>query len=332
MPISPYRPREVVRLSCKRPVVAVVGGGFIGMAVASRLQEWASVTVVDDSFFPGLGETANSLGVLRRYFPQETIQALAGVTWEFAMSQHRHPKSPVRLTTVPLNEQPDGAAFLDHMLLLDAYLFWFRRQGGKMLVGTRATGLSVVPGAGCVLELEQGNTSSTMITDVVVLAPGTRLDTYRQLGVPDPILDRLIPVMHVVVPFFIPGQTDSPGVREAGSYILISGLRPQRLLVVHHQSGSWHNPSFDEMVGLIEKMQLELNIPGEAQVDEIMICRDLAAGDGLPLVEPVVINDDNQPVVYLVAGMGLLGLSIAGGVAAALSRKMAADITLRRRA
>lgn len=290
---------------------------MIGMAIACRLQECASVTVVDDSFFPGLGETTRALGVLRRHFPEELLDSYAGETWDFALAQHRHPKSPVRLTLVAWNERAEGAAFLDHMLLLDAYLFLFRRQGGKLEVGGRVTG--VEPGAGgkTVVHFAKGDEEKSLPADVIVAAPGPRLETFSLLGAPQATIDSFIPVMDVIIPFHIPSDYQERGIYTRDGYTVIAGERPGRVLVAKRVQGSWSEPSFDQLVELVDDMQSTLAIPGEALVDRVKVCRDLAGPGGLPVVGQVA------PSLYVAAAMGLNGLSIAGGVAGEIARQIA---------
>lgn len=299
----------------------VVGGGIVGMAIASHLQQWAAVTLVDDSFFPGLGETSRALGILRRSFPERNLADYAGPTWDFTLAQHENPKSPVRVRLVPLNEEPDAAAYLDHLLLLDAYLFLFRRRGGIIQARTEATKIVPRDSGRCFDVVTRTDADEQIFpADAVVIAPGPRLDALN-LVPSAPLTENVFPVMDLVIPFVLPPQNDWPGgITVSGDYTIVQGLKPHRTLIVYRMENNWQLPDFEELASIIEDMQHDLNIPGEALVDEIQICRDLASPNGRPLIKMVTLPGAG-PICWALA-MGLNGLSIAGGVAVEVSGKL----------
>lgn len=307
-----------------RKRIVIVGGGMIGTACADVLQAGgdADVTLIDDSFYPGLAETRRALGLLRRRLDHPQLASWSEQSWRYAVRQHDEPRSPVRLTFFPYDGQADAAASLDHLLLLDAQLLWFRRNGGRLKPQTTVTELAFERGRVAGVVCADG---SAFTADAVVLAPGPRADTLALPGVPESLRERLQPVQSLTVPFVF-DENDrqagaaftAPAVFRQGEYLVCNGLVENGVLVSAVVAG-WEEPSFDDLVDLVVAMQTTLNLPGEAQIDRLRISRDYRGPQGLPLVGAVdALTGEPVAGLFVATAFGLNGLSLFRGAAVAL--------------
>lgn len=328
--------------------VIVVGGGITGTAIAHALQGPCQVILIDDSEFPGLAETRTALGVIRAVYGREPLDTYARRTWEFALAQHENPRSPLRLRLAALDDRPARAAFLDHLLLLDAFLLLARRAGCQLRAGWQVTELILAGGrvrGVRAARAGQGGAGAIIPAEAVVLAPGPRADTLSLEGLPDGFARRFQRVKDVIIPFRLPasGGTGSPatgevegGQAEAGQaetgeaetgqpeaavstrrsliWNFITGLEPHTLHAVARVTGDWSPPSFEHAVAMVEDLYERFQLPGEAELDRIRTCIDLAGPAATPFAGPVAPLGGAEGL-FVAAGMGLEGLSLCAGVA-----------------
>ena len=341
----------------RQPVVVVAGGGIVGTAVAHALQGPCQVILVDDGDFPGLAETRHALGILRATYGHPVLDEYAAATWRFAVTQHEHPRSPVRLRWAALDGRPGRAAFLDHLLLLDALLLRARKGGCRLLTRTRVTGVHLRGGrvAGARIRPAPGGSEADLPADAVVLAPGPRPDTLALDGLPGGFADRFTRVKDVVVPFRLPAGGGTAGGarpphggaagpeasgdagREDGDAQVITrrslvwrfatGLEAGVLHAAARFAGDWAPPSFEELVALVEDLYDRFHLPGEAEIDRARTLIDLAGPGGLPFAGPVAPLGGAEGL-FVAAGLGLEGLSLSVGVAQRVARAVLEDLGL----
>lgn len=313
--------------------VVVVGGGLVGMAVAYALQgPGVDVTVVDDADFPGLGETVRALGVARRRFGREPHDSYAARTWQWLLEQHAHPRSPLRVRTVPLDGEPEGAAWFDHLLALDGLLLLARRRGAGLRVRTTVAELLLAGGRVVGVRCATGE---RLPGEAVILAPGPRLDTLALDGLPDGFPRRFVPVRDTVFRIALPPEANGhggregagpwawhrPGVVTEGSWTFLTGVGPGRVLATYRSAGGWEPPDFAEESRLAAVLHRQFGIPGDAGIERVRVCADLATGEGVPFVGPVAPLGGAEGL-FVAAGMGLDGVSLFLGV----GERLAEDI------
>ena len=340
----------------KPATVIVVGGGIVGTAIAHALQAPCQVILVDDAEFPGLAETRTALGVIRAVYGREPLDSYARATWEFALAQHESPKSPLRLRLAALDGREARAAFLDHLLLLDAFLLLARRAGCRLRAGWRVTELLLAGGrvrGVRAVQAGRGGAGEVIPAEAVILAPGPRPDTLALEGLPAGFAGRFQRVKDIIIPFRLPAPggsdaTGAPGIRPAQDspaesgpvasgggeptpteaavitgrsliWTFITGLEPQVLHAVARVGGDWAPPSYEQAVALVEDLYERFQLPGEAELDRIRTCIDLAGPGGVPFAGPVAPLGGAEGL-FVAAGMGLEGLSLCAGVAGAISR------------
>lgn len=327
------------------PPVVVAGGGIVGTAVAFALQGAVPVLLVEEGDFPGLAETREAVGILKAVLGHPVLDDYARATWDFALAQHHHPRSPVRLTFAGLDGRPGRAAFLDPLLLLDAMLLLARRAGLQLrtrtrvvepvLDGGRVTGVRLERvGDGPDTASRRGSggshgshrtapgtagatgTGEVIAASALVLAPGPRPDSLAMPGLPGGFAGRFVRVKDVVIPFLLPPGTEpEPGVYTRRSLIwrFATGMQPRTLLAAARLEGDWAPPSFDQVVALVEDLVHRFGLPGEAQLDRTRPLVDLRGPGGLPFAGPVAPLGGAEGI-FVAAGMGLEGLSLALGV------------------
>lgn len=343
--------------------VIVVGGGIVGTAIAHALQGPCQVILIDDAEFPGLAETRTALGVIRAVYGREPLDTYARETWAFALAQHESPRSPLRLRLAALDGRQARAAFLDHLLLLDAFLLLARRAGCQLRAGWQVTGLILSGGRVRGVRAApagRGGPGEVIHADAVVLAPGPRPDTLALEGLPPGFAGRFRRVKDIVIPFRLPGPGDpgasgtgpvtgsrpqprqaTPGHGEAGPaeapeaagaavitgrsliWTFITGLEPRTLHAVARFGGDWTPPSFEQAVAMVEDLYERFRLPGEAELDRIRTCIDLAGPGGAPFAGPVAPLGGAEGL-FVAAGMGLEGLSLCKGVGAVVAREVLA--------
>lgn len=323
---SPQEPDTNRRPAGGRAPVVVAGGGIAGTAVAFALQPHGPVLLVDDGEFPGLGETRTAVGVLKAVAGHPLLDGWARTTWDFALAQHHHPRSPIRLTFAALNGRPDRAAFLDHLLFLDAMLLLARRSGLQLL--TRARVVEPVLRGGRVVGVRvqrPGGPCEAIPAAALVLAPGPRPDSLAMDGLPGGFASRFVRVKDVVIPFRLPeGSRAEPAVYTRRSLIwqFVLGPEPRALLAAARLEGDWAPPSFDQLVALVDDLVTRFDLPGEAELDRTRTLIDLRGPGGLPFAGPVAPLGGAEGL-FVLAGLGLEGLSLALGAA----RQVAAAVT-----
>jgi len=318
----------------KPATVIVVGGGIVGTAVAHTLQGPCQVILVDDGEFPGLAETRTALGVIRAVYGREPLDTYARATWEFALAQHENPRSPLRLRLAALDGRTARAAFLDHLLLLDAFLLLARRAGCQLRVGWQVTGLLLAGGRVRGVRAApagDGGTGEVIPADAVILAPGPRPDTLALEGLPPGFVRRFQRVQDIIIPFRLPAPSDGEPARAEAAVItarsliwtFITGLEPRTLHAVARLAGDWMPPSFEQSVAMVEDLYHRFQLPGEAELDRIRTCIDLAGPGGAPFAGPVAPLGGAEGL-FVAAGLGLEGLSLCKGVAGVVAREVLA--------
>ncbi|WP_460038437.1 FAD-dependent oxidoreductase [Thermaerobacter litoralis] len=310
-----------------RPPVVVAGGGIAGTAVAFALQDLFPVVLVDDGEFPGLGETRTAVGVLKALLGHPRLDEAARITWAFALAQHEHPRSPVRLSFAALDDKPERAAFLDHLLLLDAMLLLARRRGLRLLTHTRVVEPVLRGGRVVGVRTERaGSGPEVLPAAALVLAPGPRTDSLALEGLPDGFAGRFVPVKDVVIPFRLPeAAAVAPAVYTRRSLIwqFVLGLEPRTLLAAARLEGDWAPPSFEELVALVDDLVTRFDLPGEAELDRTRTLIDLRGPEGLPFAGPVAPLGGAEGL-FVLAGLGLEGLSLSLGLARQVAAAVAA--------
>ncbi|HEY8395115.1 MAG TPA: FAD-dependent oxidoreductase [Thermaerobacter sp.] len=332
--------------------VIVVGGGITGTAIAHALQGPCQVILIDDAEFPGLAETRTALGVIRAAYGREPLDRYARRTWEFALAQHENPRSPLRLRLATLDGWPARAAFLDHLLLLDAFLLLARRAGCQLragwqvteliLAGGRVRGVRAAPAG-------RGGTGEVIHAEAVVLAPGPRPDTLSLEGLPDGFAQHFQRIKDIIIPFRLPASGDTgrvatrreeprqvaPGrtdpaeleaaviTRRSLIWTFITGLEAHTLHAVARLAGDWSPPSFEQAVAMVEDLYERFQLPGEAELERIRTCIDLAGPAAAPFAGPVAPLGGAEGL-FVAAGMGLEGLSLCAGVAGVIARAVLA--------
>lgn len=334
------------------PPVVVAGGGIVGTAVAFVLQRSVPVVLVEEGDFPGLGETRDAVGILKASVGHPVLDAFAQCTWAFAVAQHRHPRSPLRLTFARLDGHPDRAAFVDHLLLLDAMYLAARRAGLRLLTrtrvmapvlaGDRVTGVRVARAGGGpqatrpAADRPAGHPvegwDDVVPASALVLAPGPRPESLAMDGLPRGFASRFVPVKDVVIPFRLPATVETPPAvftRRSLIWRFALGIEARTLLAAARLEGDWSPPSFDELVALVEDLVERFDLTAEAQLDRVRTLIDLRGPDGLPFVGAVAPWGGARGL-FVAAGFGLEGLSTALGAAHAIAAAVLADLADRR--
>ncbi|HEY8552136.1 MAG TPA: FAD-dependent oxidoreductase [Thermaerobacter sp.] len=331
------------------PPVVVAGGGIVGTAVAFVLQRSVPVVLVEEGDFPGLGETRDAVGILKAVHGHPVLDAFARRTWAFAVAQHRHPRSPLRLTFARLDGRPGRAAFLDHLLLLDAMFLAARRAGLRLLTRTRVVAPVLAGDRVVGVRLERAGSGGgeaarpasggpaegwgdVVPASALVLAPGPRPDSLAMDGLPTGFAGRFVPVKDVVIPFRLPAEVESePAVFTRRSLIwrFALGTEARTLLAAARLEGDWAPPSFEELVTLVEDLVARFDLTGEAQLDRVRTLIDLRGPDGLPFVGAVAPWGGAHGL-FVVAGLGLEGLSTSLGAAHAIAAAVLEDLAQRR--